>query len=122
MGLDLYIKKKNRDSKELAYFRKINFLIPFIEDYYNINLENCKDVEIDKECIEELLIRCNEVLADNSLAEKLLPTEAGFFFGDTEYNEFYFNNVKQVRDKCVDLANEFDSLKNNEYIVFNIWY
>ena len=122
MGLDLYIEKKIRDSKELAYFRKVNFLIPFIEDYYDINLENCKDVEIDKECIEELLIRCNEVLADNSLAEKLLPTEAGFFFGDTDYNEFYFNDVKQVRDKCVDLANEFDSLKNNEYIVFNIWY
>ena len=29
MGLDLYIDKVSR--KELAYFRKVNFLIPFFE-------------------------------------------------------------------------------------------
>lgn len=37
MGLDLFIEKKIRASKKLAYFRKVNFLISFIEDYYGIS-------------------------------------------------------------------------------------
>ena len=48
MGLDLFIEKKTRASKKLAYFRKVNFLISFIEDYYRIGVGNGKDVEIDK--------------------------------------------------------------------------
>ena len=31
MGLDLYIEKVSR--KKLAYFRKVNFLIPFFEGF-----------------------------------------------------------------------------------------
>ena len=124
MGLDIYIyiEKKTRDSKKLAYFRKINFLIPFIEDYYNINLENCKDVEIDKECIEELLIRCKQVLEDSSKAEELLPVKGGFFFGSTEYDQNYFKDVQLVKDTCIDLLEEFSSLEDGKYITFSIWY
>lgn len=123
MGLDIYIQKKVRLSKELAYFRKVNFLIPFIEDYYDITeLENCEEIELDKYCIEELIIRCKQVLEDNSKAEELLPVEGGFFFGSTEYDQGYFEDVQLVKDTCLNLLEEFSSLKDGEYITFSIWY
>ncbi len=37
---------------------------------------------------------CKKVIADKSLAESLLPTSSGFFFGGTEYDEWYFNAVE----------------------------
>ena len=123
MGLDIYIKKKVRRSKELAYFRKVNFLIPFIEDYYDIaGLENCEEIELDKYCIEELIIRCKQVLEDHSKAEELLPVKGGFFFGSTEYDQGYFEDVQLVKDTCLDLLEEFSSLEDGEYITFSIWY
>ena len=122
MGLDLFIEKKTRASKKLAYFRKVNFLISFIEDYYAIGVGNGKDIEIDKDCITELYIRCAQVLQNHSLAEKLLPTQEGFFFGNTDYNDNYFHDVENVRDACINLLDEFRNLKSDEYIVFNISY
>lgn len=121
MGLDLFIEKKTRASK-IAYFRKVNFLISFIEDYYRIDVGNGKDVEINKDCITELYIRCVQVLQNHSLAGKLLPTQEGFFFGYTDYNDNYFHNVEDVRDACINLLDEFRNLKSDEYIVFNISY
>ena len=123
MGLDIYIQKKVRRSKELAYFRKVKFLIPFIEDYYNIaELENCEEIELDKYCIEELIIRCKQVLEDHSKAEELLPVKGGFFFGSTEYDQGYFEDVQLVKDTCLNLLEEFLSLEDGEYITFSIWY
>jgi hypothetical protein len=34
------------------------------------------------------------VLDNNALAEEYLPTHSGFFFGSTEYDEWYFNDLK----------------------------
>jgi len=36
------------------------------------------------------------VLADHTKAEELLPTGGGFFFGSTEYDEWYFHGVKKT--------------------------
>lgn len=123
MGLDIYIQKKVRLCKELAYFHRVNFLIPFIEDYYDIAwLGNCEEIELDKYCIEELIIRCKQVLEDSSKAEELLPVKGGFFFGSTEYDQNYFKDVQLVKDTCIDLLEEFSSLEDGEYITFSIWY
>jgi hypothetical protein len=41
---------------------------------------------------------CKKVLADNSLASELLPVQEGFFFGGTEYDEWYMGNVQYTAD------------------------
>lgn len=45
-----------------------------------------------------------QVVADPKLAQELLPTQAGFFFGGTDYNEHYVadlvNTVEQI-DKLI---------------------
>lgn len=35
-----------------------------------------------------------KVIRDTSIAEELLPTGSGFFFGSTEYDEYYYNDIK----------------------------
>lgn len=39
-----------------------------------------------------------EVIADETVAEKLLPTQSGFFFGNTDYNEWYVDDLKQTKE------------------------
>ena len=89
--------------KEIAYFRKVNFLLPFFG--YE---ENCSDLEIDKYQVEDLIEACKAVLEDHSKAEELLPTTAGFFFGNTEYNDWYFGDVECVKTTFESILEEFD--------------
>lgn len=37
-----------------------------------------------------------KVLEDPSVAEELLPTQSGFFFGGTEYDEWYWNDLEMT--------------------------
>jgi hypothetical protein len=46
---------------------------------------------------------CQKILDNNELAEKLLPTASGFFFGGTEYDQWYFNDIEETI-KIIDNA------------------
>ena len=120
MGLDIFFIKKHR--KEIGYFRKVNFLVKYFKDL-GFDVENQTPFCISKEDAEVLLSRCNQVLKDHSKASELLPTMDGFFFGSIEYNEYYFNDVKEVRDYIKNtLLPEFEKLGSEEEIFFETWY
>jgi hypothetical protein len=46
--------------------------------------------------LEELRNTCKTVLEDRTKAVELLPTQSGFFFGSTEYDEYYFDDLKDT--------------------------
>ena len=120
MGLDIYFEK--RQTTVLKSFRKINFLVKFFEDK-GMDVENQIPIRISRANIKELINLCTEVLADESKAETLLPTCSGFFFGSTDYDEDYFENIKEVLWYCKEeLLPEFDSLNSDEELYFSIWY
>lgn len=99
MGLDITLKT----SKSEKYFRKVNFLIPFVKSKIGCEVNNCETVKLSKADLVDLVKRCDEVLAAHSKANKLLPTCDGFFFGSTDYDMWYFKDVKQVHDDVSDL-------------------
>jgi hypothetical protein len=119
MGLDIWFNKVKHT--EIGYFRKVNFLVKFFEDRgFEREKSTCYVSEDDA---RDLLDCCNRVLEDHSLAEELLPTTEGFFFGDTEYDEYYFDDVKDVKEFCENtLIPKFMALDDGEEIQFNIWY
>ena len=106
---------------EVAYFRKVNFLLP----YFNYE-ENCSEVVIDKYEVEELIVDCKRVLAAKdtdeaeSVANEFLPTEEGFFFGNTDYDEWYFKDVQEVMDKFTEILDTFDFDENE--LVMSCWW
>lgn len=80
-------------------------------------------LEIFKEDAEELAENCRKVLENHDLAEELLPTCDGFFFGPTEYDAYYFEYVEDVLNFVEEvLLPEFNELDSNESIYFEIWY
>ena len=75
-----------------AYFRKVNFLFKYFEDRGKMVDQYYAFVE--SEDIEDIIYKCEQVLNDHSLAHSLLPTQDGFFFGSTDYDDWYFSDVK----------------------------
>jgi hypothetical protein len=43
-----------------------------------------------------LLNVCEKVLDNPDLAEELLPTSSGFFFGSTDYDEYYEQELRET--------------------------
>ena len=120
MGLDIYFKRVKEE--EVGYFRKVNFLVSYFE-IRGYDIENCKPIEVSEDDILELANRCKLVLSNHQLASEILPTTSGFFFGSTDYDEYYFQDVEEVLKYCTDvLLPEFEKLEDDEYIVFKIWY
>lgn len=120
MGLDITFNR--HISSEVGYFRKVNFLVQFFENK-GLNVEEQKPLIICKEDVEELLLKCEQVLKDKSKGPKILPTRNGFFFGSTDYDEYYYDSVLEI-SKFIknELLPLFDELDDNEYITFDIWY
>ena len=81
------------------YFRKVNFLYAYFENKGKMIDEYF--VFVEPEDVEDIISRCEQVLNDHSKATELLPTQAGFFFGSTDYDEWYYHDVqdclKQMR-------------------------
>jgi hypothetical protein len=54
------------------------------------------------------------------LAEEYLPTQGGFFFGSTDYEESYFYSVGCVREKMLEILKNTDWDKEDIY--FYCWW
>ena len=82
--------------EEVGYWRKQNQIHQwFVENVQN-GEDNCAEYCVSKGQLEDLLEICKKILNDNSLAEELLPTASGFFFGGTEYDEWYFDGIQNT--------------------------
>ena len=99
---------------EDAYFRKVNFLYRFFEDRLD---EECSFVTYDD--LEEIISRCKKVLKNHSLAEELLPSRDGFFFGSTEYDNYYFDDVKYVLRQMKKLLKRYNVEKDTIFVYFS---
>lgn len=120
MGLDIFFTRKKES--QIGYFRKVNFLVAYFADL-GFDVENQIPLSITKEDAQILLKRCKQVLKDPSKAKELLPTMEGFFFGSTDYDKSYFDDVEGVaRFLENNLIPTFDKLKSDEEIVFETWY
>ena len=90
MGLDMYLYNKET---EVGYWRKANAVHQWFVDNCQNGEDDCRQAYVSREALTTLRDLCQQVLNDHSLAEELLPTQAGFFFGSTEYDEYYFGDL-----------------------------
>ena len=96
---------------EIAYWRKAKAIHKWFVENCAEGIDNCREMWVGIDKLRDLRNLCNRVLLNNNLAEKLLPTESEFFFGGTEYDEDYFEDIeytKQVCDKAIKLLEEDD--------------
>ena len=97
-----------------AYFRKVNFIYKYFQ--YKLEDEQCF---IEKEDLLDIIERCEQVLADDTKAEELLPTQCGFLFGSTDYDDYYFDNVADCKKQMEHLLEDFDDNTDIIYVVMS---
>jgi len=90
---------------QVAYWRKANAVHKFFVDLAG-GKDECQDIYVGRENLQELLNRCDTILESKDVekAKELLPAQSGFFFGSTEYDEWYFlglENTQEVLTKII---------------------
>ena len=110
-------KKVKYIIEEAGYWRKQNQIHRwFVENIQN-GTDDCGEYYVSKADLETLLELCEKVKADNALADELLPGASGFFFGGTDYDEWYFNGI----DNTIEILKEALEDENGEYLYSSSW-
>jgi len=81
---------------DLIYWRKANAIHKWFINNCADGIDDCRECGVEMDQLKELLDICKQVKANPEKAEELLPTEEGFFFGTTEYDEFYYSDINQT--------------------------
>lgn len=101
---------------EVAYWRKANAIHHFFVTEVQDNVDDCKPYSVDEQSLVNLLSFIDEVLSDTEKAEDLLPTQEGFFFGSTEYDEYYIDDLSRTKSMLSSLLDTVDW--NKEVIIY----
>ena len=131
MGLDMYLYRKKRrsdyatnedykeaDDVQLMYWRKANQIHSWFTE--GAVEDNCTPIPVTEKEILKLIDLCMDVLAGKKdVAKELLPTEEGFFWGETEYDEWYYQDI---RDTLTGLSEALDDIKANDELYYYAWY
>lgn len=108
--------------EQVGYWRKANQ----IHNWFVQNVQgedDCKEYYVQIDDLINLLDLCKQVKENPSKAETLLPTTTGFFFGDTDYGEFYMNDIDNTIEILEQVLSEKVKDKNGrEYYSGDYFY
>ena len=111
----------NKDAEEIyavynAYFRKVNFIYQFFREDISKEYEACI---VNKCDIGRLISACEQVLkhkGNEDYAKEHLPTTDGFFFGSTDYNYWYWHDVKNCLKQMRKL---YKSMDDDDFVLWD---
>lgn len=104
--------------KQVGYWRKANQIHNWFVENIQDGVDDCEyHREVTEDDLKELLDICREVLCNPDVAEDRLPTQSGFFFGSTSYDEYYMNDVRETIDIITKVLETTDFDKEMIYYV-----
>lgn len=121
MGLDMYLfkHKKFRDNdeefnklvrqneEEILYWRKANMIRAwFVNHTALLSDDDGIYIPISRETLELLKQDLEDALNNHKIATVLFPTSSGFFFGSTDYDEYYWGKLKYTLEEVTKILDE----------------
>lgn len=130
MGLDMYLFKRvypvatihtdgtietssPHGRTEVGYWRKSNQIHNWFVENVQGGVDDCEEYHVTYEQLTKLKELCLKVL-ETKRASLLPPTE-GFFFGSTEIDDYYYDDLRQT----VEIINKLEP--SEDYYYMSSW-
>ena len=107
-------------SRVVGYWRKANAIHQWFVQNVQRGEDNCQSYYVSTEDLIQLRGMCQRVLTDRSQADILLPSQSGFFFGSTDYDEWYFSDLENTVTIINNLLDS-DQFKNYDFYYQASW-
>lgn len=103
----------------IFYWRKANAIHRWFVEKAQDGVDECQESVVHPELLADLMERCEEITLDHSKTD-LLQTQGGFFFGPTEYDEWYFNDIERTA-RDLKVAVTMAAPKSTHFIYQSSW-
>ena len=124
MGLDMYLErhvpresvpdvdgavvhKNSDDYVEVAYWRKANHIHNWFVNNIQGGVDNCERYPVARDKLQNLIDLCKFVIEYPDEAPSKLPTAAGFFFGSTDYSDWYDDDNSDTVQQLEKVLREY---------------
>lgn len=110
MGLDMYIQDEY--GNEVAYWRKFNALHNWFVKNVQDGVDECQTSRrLTKEDIEQIIYILKAVKQAPLTAQVLLPPTQGLFFGSTQIDKYFLEDVESAIPKFERILEDVDREK-----------
>ena len=95
----------------VAYWRKANQIHNWFVETIQKGKDECQKTYVSRKNLEELVELCESVLSyrgkekEKEVASELLPPQKGFFFGSTEIDDYYWQDLEHTVDSIEAVLN-----------------
>jgi len=110
-GLDTIISENNyivSIEVNAIYWRKANAIHQWFVDNCGKGIDECQRMYVQRKDLEDLRDLVKDVLIHRDKAQVALPPQSGFFFGSTEIDEWYWEDLEYT-------AKELDRVLMNTF-------
>ena len=98
----------------VGYWRKANAIHAWIVNNCANGVDECQPIYVSPDKASELLKSCQDVVEYPEFAKELLPPQSGFFFGSTDVDEYYINDLKYT----IQVLTKVLSAKNVDSVIY----
>ena len=107
-----------------AYWRKANAIHSWFVTNVQNGVDECQEGYVGLDQLKELVAACADILLhkdDHDYCREVLTPTGGFFFGSTDIDEWYFQDIEYTYNRLTELINMLeDCIKNEEW--FDVTY
>jgi hypothetical protein len=102
---------------EAGYWRKANAIHNWFVHNVQGGEDKCRPHPVSREQLTELKVQCERAIGargrdfEEETSEDILPTANGFFFGTTEYDDWYYATLAQtieIVDRCLAMPDAWE--------------
>lgn len=96
----LNVKDESGNYKHLSvkipaiYWRKSNQIHKWFVENVQDGVDDCQKFPVEIEKLQELLQQCKTALKKKDAS--IIPPQGGFFFGSTEIDQYYWDDIKET--------------------------
>lgn len=110
-------------SVNVAYWRKANAIHNWFVREVQGGEDDCKTYHVSREKLRELGELCQRVAekGDPEYAAANLPTGSGFFFGSTDYDEYYFEDAAWTAKRLAELSDLPEGMDGFDFYYNSSW-
>jgi len=121
---DIKPKRISHIVEEVGYWRKANHIHSWFVENIQKGIDECQESYVSLERLTELRDLCKEVIRykNSEFNNDNLPTSSGFFFGGTEYNEYYYEDCKDTIKILNGILKEEEIVRDTKGIYSGEYY